>query len=234
MLRRSLFLSIALALCGLLLKNPKADDSLLLYSYVQPFNRSAVSQYCLRILSTPLMALKKRVGDHALLSEQIDLVPRVRERNCGFDTSLTALGYNVERILNQHREERLRVRAEAIRDVENAAAEAANDISTVRDDQSIKSDSAMSQTSTAVGSDSGPQSKTRSLLDKLKRSKRDSSTGPGAFTNMVDQFPSATSGGLPQFGGSSSPARSSTVLGGGGGGNTTKRVRLSCVLCSLS
>nr|ODN97578.1 hypothetical protein L204_02996 [Cryptococcus depauperatus CBS 7855] len=65
---------IASALCEILFKTQKADEALLLYS----------------ILTTPLMALKKR-------------------------------GYNVDRILNQQKEEKLRFQAEVKREAEKEA-----------------------------------------------------------------------------------------------------------------
>ncbi|EIW70337.1 hypothetical protein TREMEDRAFT_29286 [Tremella mesenterica DSM 1558] len=101
---------IAAALCPLLLKQAKADDALLLYS----------------ILSTPLMALKKR-------------------------------GFNVDRILNQQREERLRLQAERIRDLE-------------KEKQSeVIIDDGVSETSTSTAVDGEKDTKgVKSLYDKLR------------------------------------------------------------------
>ena len=134
-------------------------------------------------------------------------------------------GFNVDRILNQQREERLRLQAEAVRDREKAAAEAASDPSASirddRDDQSIMSDT------TAVDSDTGPPSKTRSLLDKLKRSSLDPRSNPGAFPNLTERIARSAAGSLTQFGGPSNA--DGGVMGPGGGGQTTKRV--SGVIC---
>lgn len=162
-----------------------------------------------RILTTPLMALKKR-------------------------------GFNVDRILNQQREERLRLQAETARDREKAANEAraaedAKASSSIpwpgsspkgkgdrEDAQSILSEGSQN---TAVGSDTGTggKSKSLSLIDRLKRrsSKSGSMDGlppmPGALPGMSSQG----GGGLGGFGGS----RSGSGGGVSGGGNTsTKRV----------
>ncbi|WVF71489.1 hypothetical protein IAT40_006295 [Kwoniella sp. CBS 6097] len=147
---------IASALCDILLKTPKADDALLLYS----------------ILSTPLMALKKR-------------------------------GFNVDRILNQQREERLRVQAEQKRDKEKAATAAAAAPATQPQPQQptsggmpgglpgtipggmpgsspYRDDDTSSQASTSTtaveheGGNKIHNSSTLSLLDKFKRNRRDS------------------------------------------------------------
>ncbi|ORX36563.1 hypothetical protein BD324DRAFT_452712 [Kockovaella imperatae] len=167
---------IASALCSILLKSPKADDALLLYS----------------ILSTPLMALKKR-------------------------------GFNVDRILNQQREEKLRLKAESARDREKAAAVAAAEAprppppNANGDDLSIKSSESRD---TAVDKESfSNSSKTRSLLNKLKRSgSKDLQAGniPGAFPGM--------SGILPSPSGLSGAMNGATAVHGGGTSTqTTKR-----------
>nr|XP_031863300.1 uncharacterized protein CI109_001175 [Kwoniella shandongensis]KAA5530372.1 hypothetical protein CI109_001175 [Kwoniella shandongensis] len=121
---------IASALCDVLLKSPKADDALLLYS----------------ILSTPLMALKKR-------------------------------GFNVDRILNQQREERLRMQAETKRDKEKAAAGGTGSQPSLPaitqggvDDSSETMSVTSTSTTTAAESESG---KTKSLFDKFRRSSKD-------------------------------------------------------------
>ncbi|KAK8864438.1 hypothetical protein IAR55_001687 [Kwoniella newhampshirensis] len=122
---------IASALCDVLLKSSKADDALLLYS----------------ILSTPLMALKKR-------------------------------GFNVDRILNQHREERLRLQAEAKRDREKLASSATTGPQTNppaitqagEPGDDVSDTMSQGSTTTAVDSESG---RTKSLLDKFRRSSKD-------------------------------------------------------------
>ncbi|OCF40369.1 hypothetical protein I317_05804 [Kwoniella heveanensis CBS 569] len=174
---------IASALCDILLKTPKADDALLLYS----------------ILSTPLMALKKR-------------------------------GFNVDRILNQQREERLRIQAEQKREKEKAANVTAPGPNTtdgmpgglpgtipggmpgpspyMDDDGSSQG----STSTTAVDQENRKaNSSTLSLLDKLKRSRRDSKglTNPSAGMGMGGEgLMNALKGG--SWGGGM-PAGSSTI-----------------------
>ncbi|KAK6910047.1 hypothetical protein I203_104076 [Kwoniella mangroviensis CBS 8507] len=140
---------IASALCDILLKSPKADDALLLYS----------------ILSTPLMALKKR-------------------------------GFNVDRIFNQQKEEKLRIQAERKRDKEKAASEAANETALTTTKRSSTGDlddtSSITSSTTAIDSEgsTNPNSNTRKhsmggLLDKFKnrssmiKSPSSTSTAPG-------------------------------------------------------
>jgi hypothetical protein len=161
-----------------------------------------LKMYC-SILSTPLMALKKR-------------------------------GFNVDRILNQQREERLRIQAESVRDKEKAAVESAARppppyTSFDRDDKSVTSvdsKTPIDEESSFMGT------KTRSLFDKLKRGNRDSKPllppPAGGLDGAVGGRPqlqlpglgeSSKSGGMGMRGGSGLGG-----VGGGGGENTTKRV----------
>lgn len=149
------------------------------------------------------------------------MIPLIRQ--------LMVTGFNVDRILNQQREERLRVQAEAGRDREKAAAGVQDGRATIRDDQSTTSDASMSQSSTAVETDSGPKSKTRSLLDKLKRrSSRESKSGPGVFPQLGDKSPVDLAGALAHFSGMNGSSGSDGGVrgpaGNGPGVNTTKRV----------
>ncbi|WVW83952.1 hypothetical protein I302_105975 [Kwoniella bestiolae CBS 10118] len=151
---------IASALCDILLKSPKADDALLLYS----------------ILSTPLMALKKR-------------------------------GFNVDRILNQQKEERLRIQAERKRDNEKAAAEASTALTISNSPGSLSrplsgelgDNSSITSSTTAIESEKGSEGSTRKhsmggLLDKFKnrssmiKSPSASTPGHGIGENIMNQL----------------------------------------------
>ncbi|WVQ99431.1 hypothetical protein IAU59_006566 [Kwoniella sp. CBS 9459] len=191
---------IASALCDILLKTPKADDALLLYS----------------ILSTPLMALKKR-------------------------------GFNVDRILNQQREERLRIQAQQKRDKEKPAsnAPAAAGVapppaaggmpgglpgslpggmpgsSPYRDDDGS---SQASSSTTAVDHESKKaNSSTMSLLDKFKRSRRDSkgsmSSAAGSGTGLAGESLLNALKGQSWGGGMPGASESSRGSSQGGSGN---------------
>ncbi len=142
----------------------------------------------------------------------------------------------MDRILNLQREERLRLQAEAVRDREKAPAEGQNGRAMTRDDQSIRSEASTSQTSTAVGSDAGPPSKTRSLLDKLKR--RSSRSGPG-LSPQQEGLSGDVMGALSRLGGPSGTGGGVTGPAGNGAGvQSTKRVsdmlniRDTLILCS--
>ncbi|WRT66409.1 uncharacterized protein IL334_003365 [Kwoniella shivajii] len=133
---------IASALCDLLLKSSKADDALLLYS----------------ILSTPLMALKKR-------------------------------GFNVDRILNQQKEERLRIQAERKRDQEKSTAESAlipttpSSLNRGGDTDDTSSIASTNTTNTAVESEKDGRRHSSSqgmggFLDKFKKKGSVSKSNP--------------------------------------------------------
>lgn len=132
-------------------------------------------------------------------------------------------GFNVDRILNQQREERLRVKAEAARDQEKQRAAESQ---LTDDSQSIRSD-----TTTSTVLDKSPESntnsayaagKTKGLLDKLRRSSKDlkspsmpSMPGmPGGFTNNMMKGMSgsrSSSSGMGQDGSSAGRAPSTTT-----------------------
>jgi hypothetical protein len=115
-----------------------------------------------RILSTPLVALRKR-------------------------------GFNVDRILNQQREERLRIKAEAAREREERHALEKAPVPTDVDASSDgTSQTAVDTTGSGVSTSSSPNGK-RGLFDRLRRSSRDmkdklpppkTPTMPGAFDGM--------------------------------------------------
>ncbi|WWC89285.1 uncharacterized protein L201_004206 [Kwoniella dendrophila CBS 6074] len=198
---------IASALCDILLKSPKADDALLLYS----------------ILSTPLMALKKR-------------------------------GFNVDRILNQQKEEKLRIQAERKRDQEKASAEAQINIAATPDignpagkkrlSNGSTDGQSITSSTTAVGSDkdhgalskSGGSQGMGGFLDKFKRkssiSKSSSSSTSGSLgENIMNQLKASGGGfnnGPPPTtsmpgGFGNTPSNTGGVLGGNAPNWSTRR-----------
>lgn len=155
--------------------------------------------------------------------------------------ALRKRGYNVDRILNQQREDRLRVRAETKRDREQTAVEADTNRKTASDTQSITSDNSLGDSSTAVGdNDSISSGKPKSLIDRLKRQSKGPSSiaAPQPLTNGTAKSPPRMPGGMPslpnlpnQSVASGSGPRSSfngPSASAGGSGQTTKRVRVSC------
>ncbi|WVR07080.1 hypothetical protein IAU60_004119 [Kwoniella sp. DSM 27419] len=168
---------VASALCDILLKAPKADDALLLYS----------------ILSTPLTALKKR-------------------------------GFNVDRILNQKREEKLRMQAEQKRDRERAAAAVAIAAPSRPVDDLDDTASQVSSETAVSSSSAGPKPKTGSgisLLDKFKRPSKDS-TGSG-LASQGQGILSALKGGAFGTGGAGFPHGPGHVPGNTGTSLDTSR-----------
>ncbi|KAK4683722.1 hypothetical protein P7C73_g6509, partial [Tremellales sp. Uapishka_1] len=164
---------IAAALCPLLMKSAKVEDALLLYS----------------ILSTPLLALKKR-------------------------------GFNVDRILNQQREEKLRIRAEAMRDREKQASIGEAPSVPARPEESIRSSDAQSIISdiTTTEKSRTPSVKSRtkpSIMDKIRNSKGFSNLLSGENGVGTPQPPGAYHG--------ASPSGAQTQAHGHGQGQSTKR-----------
>lgn len=152
--------------------------------------------------------------------------------------ALKKRGFNVDRILNQQREERLRLQAESVRDREKAAvdrkiadeAKASSMIPWPKDNddtQSLLSDGGQSNQSTAVASDTGGGAggKTKSLFDRLKgkRGDRSSMDGGMSMPGGMPGMPPMSGSGVGGFGGGMGGSSSSS--GGGGGGKSTKRVR---------
>lgn len=164
-----------------------------------------------RILTTPLLALRKR-------------------------------GINVDRILNQQREERLRIQAEAVRDKEKAAAESKARLAsgTSQAPGPLTGDDTASISSTAIESheasssqgsertaggvlDALGEKKSKSLFDRLKRASGAKSTGQvggGLAETLAEMSKSAgirgpgAGGGIGVSGG----------VGGGSGVASTPRV----------
>ena len=127
--------------------------------------------------------------------------------------SLKKRGFNVDRILNKHHEERLRLKAEAARDREKAAAEAAQ---TVTQPPTTEAPNGDAQSIRSTQSSSSSLSKSKSLLNKFKRP---------SSKDTFPQMPGGMPGGLP--GGQSSPpsTNGSGFAQGPGRGSTqtTKR-----------
>ncbi|KAL7421639.1 hypothetical protein Q5752_003408 [Cryptotrichosporon argae] len=139
---------IAQSLSTLLLKSPKADDALLLYS----------------ILTTPLMALKKR-------------------------------GFNVDRILNQQREEKERFRNKEQEERERHKAAGEATLASLADARAEDRERRLS-TATTASSATSAAGTTRSLFDKLRPKRRQSKDGLTASPLPVPgAFPGAASGG---------------------------------------
>ena len=137
--------------------------------------------------------------------------------------ALKKRGFNVDRILNQQREERLRLQAEKIRDREKHAGEAGP----AADAVSISSETSLSQGSTAVeGEKDGVAKGARSLYDKIRnrRNSKTSLSGPtpkpqvsqSGGPHSPDQSNSAS--GMP---GAFSPRRGSNGFGSGVNGTSS-------------
>jgi hypothetical protein len=157
--------------------------------------------------------------------------------------ALKKRGFNVDRILNQQREEKLRVQAEAVRDREKAlAAESARlppaYTDPVPENQLVRSETSNSTAATASLSSTGV--KTKSFLDKFRRNSRDLKSPP---TQSLPSNTENREGGpsLEQMGiGESSMTggmggRSGGLAGGAGAGQSTKRVSpLPGLRCDLT
>ena len=129
----------------------------------------------------------------------------------------------MDRILNQQREDRLRIQAENVRDREKAAAERQNQVSTldqtIKDDQSVRSLES-SSTSTAVDHD-GTTGKTKGLMDRLRRTSGGSSKSSAGGEGVLSQLRGMGNG----FGTGAGGGLGTGLKGGGGdGGKSTKRV----------
>ena len=126
--------------------------------------------------------------------------------------SLKKRGFNVDRILNKHHEERLRLKAEAARDREKAAADAQAIMQkpTPPPPSAPDAPNGDAQSIRSVQSSSSSLSKSKSLLNKFKRSSKDS----------LPQMPGGMPGGLP-----SPPSANGGFAQGPGRGSTqtTKR-----------
>nr|XP_019011143.1 uncharacterized protein I206_04455 [Kwoniella pini CBS 10737]OCF49924.1 hypothetical protein I206_04455 [Kwoniella pini CBS 10737] len=146
---------IASALCDILLRSAKADDALLLYS----------------ILSTPLMALKKR-------------------------------GFNVDRILNLQKEEKLRVQAERKRQ-QIDAIQSSESNTTPSSTAMVQRKTSIDSTSLASSSTANEEKDGSSLKSKqglLNRFRRKSTSKPpsmpgGLGGEILNQLKAAGAGG---------------------------------------
>lgn len=147
--------------------------------------------------------------------------------------ALKKRGFNVDRILNQQREERLRLQAEAVRE-RGKAAEAAQ-LSAVspspqaisasaRDDQSIMTDSSDTAVTSTAGDDKS--GKRKSLFNRFRRdSKSGGPTMPGLGGIGMPSLPGLSGAGI---GAGLGPGAGGGLGGlgvvGGAGSTTTKRV----------
>ncbi|WWC62006.1 uncharacterized protein I303_104593 [Kwoniella dejecticola CBS 10117] len=174
---------IASSLCDILLKSPKADDALLLYS----------------ILSTPLMALKKR-------------------------------GFNVDRILNLQKEEKLRIQAErkkqqadSVPISQGPAPEKSNHNAVIGQKRMSVDNTSLSSTTTVNDEKDTSSIKSKhGLLDRFRRKSISKSPSmPGGFgADIMNQLKAS---GSPAWGGAShgmppsGPSYSSGTATGMGG-----------------
>lgn len=126
--------------------------------------------------------------------------------------ALKKRGFNVDRILNQQREERLRIQAEAVRERESQAkAGRSGDV----DDLSEESDGTAADTTTTLAntsasSQSSSLTKKKGLMEKFRRL----SIGSEKSNNNVDRMPSMP-GGFSGF--NKSPSKIGNALSGFGG-----------------
>ena len=133
--------------------------------------------------------------------------------------ALKKRGFNVDRILNQQREEKLRIQAEAVRDRERVTAAETQ----LADDQSVLSETT---SSTAVDTDSniGSNEKSKSLLERFKRSSKDMKGNTTAGSASMPPMPGGLTNGLSQLGLGHSGPNAGGMRSGAGPGQSTKRV----------